>query len=378
MKLPLLDPTIENALREGAHIAFSVSGGKDGAAATLITNHYLDSIGHPKRNRILIHAHLGRIEWADSLPSCQRLAEFVDLPLITVQRSAGDMVDRWLSRWESSKRRYANMECVTLISPWSSASLRFCTSELKRDPITSHLKKNFEKTNIISVIGIRREESDNRAKALISGLDSYSTKNKTGLVGYYWHPVLDLRLADVFALHKEVGFPLHEAYNFGNQRVSCGFCILGSQNDITNAAMSNQLQEVYQELVQLEIDSAFSFQSTKWLGDAAPQRLLEGQADGITQAKKNHARRREIESEIPKSLRYEKGWPTRVPTFAEAELLARVRTEICKLAGIESCYLHGDTIINRYTDLMAQKLESAKEKKLELAPIGTQQEFALA
>jgi hypothetical protein len=38
------------------------------------------------------------------------------------------MVERWESRWESSVRRYAALETVTLVLPWSTPSMRFCTS----------------------------------------------------------------------------------------------------------------------------------------------------------------------------------------------------------------------------------------------------------
>lgn len=57
---------VEAALRSGAAVAFSVSGGKDGSAAAAATLHYLDCIGHAGP-RLLIHSDLGRVEWAQSL-----------------------------------------------------------------------------------------------------------------------------------------------------------------------------------------------------------------------------------------------------------------------------------------------------------------------
>jgi hypothetical protein len=50
-------------------VAFSISGGKDGAAAAIAGIEYLDSVGHTGP-RLLVHADLGRVEWKDSLPSC--------------------------------------------------------------------------------------------------------------------------------------------------------------------------------------------------------------------------------------------------------------------------------------------------------------------
>ena len=58
-----VDPTIAEALAAGAIVAYSLSGGKDSAAAALTTQRYLDGIGHPETDRIAIHADLGSIEW---------------------------------------------------------------------------------------------------------------------------------------------------------------------------------------------------------------------------------------------------------------------------------------------------------------------------
>lgn len=99
-------PEIDKALQENAPVSFSVSGGKDGAAAALLVSRYLDSIGHPKERRQLIHADLGSIEWQDSMPSCQRLSDYLGIPLKVVRRKGGGMVERWLSRWEGSVAEY--------------------------------------------------------------------------------------------------------------------------------------------------------------------------------------------------------------------------------------------------------------------------------
>jgi hypothetical protein len=55
----------------------------------------------------------------------------VGLPLVLVKRARGDLLDRWRQRWQSSVRRYANLEICQLIMPWSSPAMLFCRSELK-------------------------------------------------------------------------------------------------------------------------------------------------------------------------------------------------------------------------------------------------------
>lgn len=122
-----LDPQIDLALAGHAPVYVGVSGGKDSQALAYRVQEHLDAIGHTGV-RALIHADLGRIEWRDSAPVCERLAERLGWELVTVRRPAGDMVDRWLSRWAANVERYRTLSCVKLIMPWSSAAARFCTS----------------------------------------------------------------------------------------------------------------------------------------------------------------------------------------------------------------------------------------------------------
>ena len=118
---------IDLALAGHAPVYVGVSGGKDSQALAYRVREHFDAIGHAGV-RALIHADLGRIEWRDSAPVCERLAERLGWELVTVRRPSGDMVDRWLSRWAANVERYRTLSCVKLIMPWSSAAQRFCTS----------------------------------------------------------------------------------------------------------------------------------------------------------------------------------------------------------------------------------------------------------
>jgi 3'-phosphoadenosine 5'-phosphosulfate sulfotransferase (PAPS reductase)/FAD synthetase len=163
----LVTPEITSALEVGAAVAIGVSGGKDSAATALATIDYLEDAGH-RGPRVLIHSDLGRVEWRQSLPACQRLAVRLGLELMVVRRETGDLVDRWRLRWENNVRRYAQLSCVKLILPWSTASMRFCTSELKTSIICRALVQRFPGQTILSATGIRRQESPNRAKAPVA------------------------------------------------------------------------------------------------------------------------------------------------------------------------------------------------------------------
>ena len=163
----LVTPEITSALEAGAAVAIGVSGGKDSAVTAMATIDYLEDLGH-RGPRVLIHSDLGRVEWRQSLPACHRLADRLGLELIVVQRETGDLLDRWRSRWENNVRRYAELSCVKLILPWSTASMRFCTSELKTSIICRALVQRFPGQTILSATGIRRQESPNRAKAPVA------------------------------------------------------------------------------------------------------------------------------------------------------------------------------------------------------------------
>jgi hypothetical protein len=102
------------------------------------------------------------VEWRQSLPVCERLADRLRLVLVVVRREAGDLLDRWRVRWANNVRRYSDLCCVKLILPWSTASMRFCTSEMKTAIIARDLVRRFPHHTILSVSGIRREESSGR------------------------------------------------------------------------------------------------------------------------------------------------------------------------------------------------------------------------
>jgi 3'-phosphoadenosine 5'-phosphosulfate sulfotransferase (PAPS reductase)/FAD synthetase len=88
-------PEIESALNRKAPVCIGVSAGKDSQAMAYWLCDYLDNRGHVGQ-RLLIHSDLGRAEWRQSLPVCERLAARLGVELVLVRRQAGDMMDRWL------------------------------------------------------------------------------------------------------------------------------------------------------------------------------------------------------------------------------------------------------------------------------------------
>lgn len=356
------DPTIERLVDNGAAVAIAISGGKDSSVAALMAKQYLDDRKHTGP-RVLIHSDLGSVEWKDSIVVCERLAERVDMPLIVVRRQAGGMMQRWQTRWANNVTRYVELSCVKLILPWSTPSMRFCTSELKTAIIGRELVKRFRGQQIITVLGIRRDESPNRSKTPVCKINTGLTR-ADGTAGVDWNPIVDMTRDMVFRAHEMFKFPLHEAYTtYGSSRVSCSFCIMSKQADLIAASRCEDNADIYREMCSLELESCFSFQSNTWLSEIAPHLLTAEQQDRIPQAKEIAIKRASLEAQIPNHLLFTKNWPEVIPTFPEARLLVQVRREVADLQGLKVRYTTALQLISRYLRLMAEKNERQERAK---------------
>lgn len=243
---------ITQAIQKGAVLYPNVSGGKDGQAMVkMLLNARMPIAG-------LVHADLGRTEWIESRAMCERIAAEAGVPLHTITRSDGrDMIDHWYARLLKLKGTGQPF--------WSSSKMRYCTSDMKRDPI-NRFYRNCGHDFIISCEGIRAQESTARSKkiplAIRRGMTStyyaemsveeailnYKPGKKLALT---WYPIFNYSISDVWSMYdmntkkleaarwiyQHYGFvskmwPFHPAYVYGNERVSCVFCILGCGNDL--------------------------------------------------------------------------------------------------------------------------------------------------
>lgn len=341
---------VANVLAADAPVFVGVSGGRDSQALAYRVCAHLDDIGHQGRC-FLVHADLGRVEWRDSLPVCERLAQRLGVELIVVRRNAGDMMDRWLSRWTANVARYANLECVKLILPWSTAAQRFCTAELKSQVIAREMRRRFPEGDVVSAVGIRREESAKRARMPAWKQDERTTRRRGA--GHTWNPLLGWRRGDVNDYVRIRGDELHEAYRlYGSTRVSCAFCVLGSEHDLRASSNCTDNQAIYREMVALEATSTFSFQSHRWLGDVAPDLLDAGLRARLQEAKERAQLRMSAEVRLPEHLPFVKGWPTVLPTPGEAALIARVRRDVAQAVGLQVHHTDRDAVLVRYRELM--------------------------
>ncbi|GHE73679.1 hypothetical protein GCM10019059_36550 [Camelimonas fluminis] len=345
-----LTPEIEGLVASGSPVAIGVSGGKDSQAAALATFSYLDRAQH-SGPRILIHADLGSVEWSDSLRICKELATHFGRDLVVVRRKAGGLMERWKSRWLSSKTRYESLSTVTLVPCWSTPAMRFCTSEQKTHVIMADLKRRFKGQKIINVTGVRREESAARSR-----MPPTSTDTAGQIIT--WRPIIDHTVDEVFGAIHDAGLLPHPAYReFGMSRVSCRFCIMSNLADLQAAALQPESQGLLQEMVDLEIESSFAFQGSRWLGDIAPEKLSSSTRHRLKQAQERAIKRKSVEATLTKAMLFTKGWPERMLTDDEAALLCNARNQISKMYGFASDHLTVSGIQHRYAELLAEKSE---------------------
>ena len=278
---------IQIALKQGASLAISISGGKDGQA---MTKHIVDwwTNNNFSGDIFAIHSDLGRIEWEQSLPQCKKICKMFGIKLVVVRREKGDMIDRWQERMDVLKGTGKPF--------WSSASQRYCTSDMKRSPINKYLRKyNF----IISAEGIRAEESKARAGKPICHIRTHITfkrlkdmalgqalecRKDNERLAITWNPILKYTIGDVWktfghtqedlntrrqlyvqgkAQEALKGWSFHPAYVLGNERVSCSMCILACNSDVRNGI--KHYPKIYNILRRMELKSGCTFKNGKSL-----------------------------------------------------------------------------------------------------------------
>lgn len=352
--LPLsMTDDIRDALAAGAVVAVGVSGGKDSQAAAIAVSDHLDSIGHAGP-RVLIHSDLGLIEWRASLPACEELAAQLGWELIVVKRKAGGLLERWAKRWDDNVARYSRLECIKIISPFSSPSLRFCTSELKTDVIASALRKRFPTQDIISVAGIRAEESVARSRMPVASRHAKLTRRNAQ--GWSWHPILTATKGQVLAAISARGMVLHPAYTaYGMSRVSCSYCIMSSNADLRAATAADETHEVYRFLCDLELRSSFAFQHRRWLTSYRGELLGENWQARFGRTLAAAAVREESEAKLPPGALYQKGWPVSIPSMEDARIIASVRGAVSDAIGIPANYTDAGEVRDRIAQLYAIK-----------------------
>ena len=222
-------PSIQSLIDRGALFVINHSAGKDSQAMTIVLKRII-----PADQLLVIHADLGRVEWAGVQDHIRNTIG--DLPLIVCRNENKTLLDM-----------------VERRGMWPSPGQRQCTSDLKRGPIEREIRRHLKANPrfgglVVNCMGIRAQESPARARKKAFGFNARNSV--AGREWYDWLPIFDLSEAEVFQTIAEAGQKPHWAYGVGMSRLSCVFCIMANRQDLRIAARHNP--DLYREYVLLE------------------------------------------------------------------------------------------------------------------------------
>lgn len=217
---------VKSLIARGAIFIVNHSGGKDSQAMF----HFVMA-NVPRHQVRVVHAILPEVEWEGVVEHIEDTV--LGLPVHTCQA------------------RRSLIQMISERGLFPSPTLRQCTSDLKRGPIEKTIRRMSKAENfslIVNCMGMRAEESSNRAK--LNTLVFSERNSKAGREWYDWLPIHDWLIGQVFAKISSVGQKPHWAYEAGMSRLSCVFCIMASKKDLTTAARLNP--KMYRTYVMLE------------------------------------------------------------------------------------------------------------------------------
>lgn len=281
-------------------LVISVSGGKDSQA---MTSHLIKEHVHHYQEVFAVHADLGSAEWAITHSFLQSIIPG-SIPLHIVKHHKNDsLIEGMFQRHQQRKDA----------APFPDSARRWCTSDYKRSPISKWIRNTFPQNYEVHVaMGMRGEESPRRNTLPVWSERKDTCAATKNRIVYDWLPIHTWTEQDVWneifqhqagvkSLYKaqaqvntfrksnrdidaaiayirnELCFPAHPAYAIGNNRLSCALCVLATTSDLRNGAQFNQ--ETYQKLVDLEIESGYSFKQNQWLMDVEPNLLRDDQKE---------------------------------------------------------------------------------------------------
>lgn len=302
-----LPTAVQGLLDRGAHLIVNVSGGKDSDCMLKLL--WQASQRHRWTGDFrVVTCDLGRNEWDFSLPHIRQFVRETTRQAATIlHRPQGDLLEQWWTRYRTLQAEGR----ADQVPPWSSAAARFCTKAQKEQQVNKFIIQQYPSDAIIiSCIGLRADESPaRRNKADFQAYERSPTAPTKNRLVYRWLPIHQFSLDDVWrtlgwslerlqALQADVQatvqpgdrdgllallahhrFPANPVYALGNDRCSCQLCVLANQNDIVNGIIWNP--EHYRDVVDLEIESGFSFQPKHFLGSLRPDLLHPDQRQSI-------------------------------------------------------------------------------------------------
>ena len=218
-------------------LVISFSGGKDSCAML----HYLCS-KYPNIKKSVVFADTGW-EHKDALAWATTIVSRYGLPLHIVRNPNKDFISM------VHKRR-----------KFPAAATRQCTSDLKRGPIETWIRRNCTDKVVINCMGLRAEESSSRSKRPPLRRNNTMTNSKRTV--WDWLPIKDWRTQQVFDYLATNNIPLHPVYRY-LKRFSCRICIFMQKQELLQVRKNDP--EAFETIARLERKINFSMRPDFYL-----------------------------------------------------------------------------------------------------------------
>jgi 3'-phosphoadenosine 5'-phosphosulfate sulfotransferase (PAPS reductase)/FAD synthetase len=228
----------------------SISGGKD--SLVMLQELVARATAEGVLDRLVVaHAEMGLADWPGTRELAERQARHHGVRFEVVRREQGYLLDHVEER-----------------GMWPSATARFCTSDHKRGPIERLMTRLVAEARaggadpakpvrILSCLGMRRQESAARAKQPTLEPDRHGSNGRRQVTR--WRPLNDLLVTEVWerlGTAQAAGL-IHPAYQHGQSRASCVFCIFSSRQELIAAAIANPGLAQRYELTERRIGHRF-------------------------------------------------------------------------------------------------------------------------
>jgi 3'-phosphoadenosine 5'-phosphosulfate sulfotransferase (PAPS reductase)/FAD synthetase len=244
---------IHDLIAAGAIFYCSHSGGKDSQAMFILLRDLV-----PADQLVVVHADLGEIEWTGVQDHIRETVLEHEINVVRAQFQDGSTKDL-LTMVERRFEQNPSRPC------WPSSSARYCTSDLKRDPIAKFIRNDLKARGRdlgVNCIGLRAEESSSRAKKQIFQVNKRETNSLREV--FDWLPIHHLTTAQVFQVIADAGEKPFWAYE-KNERLSCVFCIFGCGGDLRHGAKHRP--ELAKKYLELEIRTGWTMFHRESLAD---------------------------------------------------------------------------------------------------------------
>lgn len=269
-------------------VVLNSSAGKDSQAMIDFMVRLANQQSFPLSRVRVVHADLGRCEWAGTRQLAELQARHYGLQFEAAEavNKAGDeqdLIDQIIRRGDKLKAEA--LETGEPLKPaFPSSTTRYCTSDQKRGPCQKVITRwcselevelGVSEVKVLNCLGIRAEESGPRAKKnpweynkgastkvltkwrdakgkvrsvtkrtkLPEGAETWEVQKRRV---QNWFPIFDKTALWVWSTIKASGCAYHWAYDIGMPRLSCIFCVFAPQSALTLAALYNRnLLETY-------------------------------------------------------------------------------------------------------------------------------------